>query len=45
MIDAWGKNGNKGMKGIADGDLRGVSRCNTSLKEKWIPKMLIREMC
>lgn len=25
VVDAWGKAGNKGLRGIADGDLRGVS--------------------
>ena len=27
MVDAWGKSGNKGSRGISDGDLRGVSCC------------------
>ena len=27
VVDAWGKGGNKGSKGVSDGDLRGVS-CN-----------------
>ena len=27
VVDAWGKGGNKGSRGISDGDLRGVSCC------------------
>ena len=27
IVDAWGKSGNKGLRGVSDGDLRGVSRC------------------
>lgn len=25
VVDAWGKGGNRGTRGLADGDLRGVS--------------------
>ena len=25
VVDAWGKGGNRGAKGMGDGDLRGVS--------------------
>lgn len=26
VVDAWGKDGNKGLRGVSDGDLRGVGR-------------------
>lgn len=32
VVDAWGKGGNKGSRGLSDGDLRGVSRYSFSIK-------------
>ena len=35
VIDAWGKSGNKGARGLSDGDLRGVSRQLVSSWREW----------
>ncbi len=55
VVDAWGKSGNRGSRGIADGDLRGVSYCPWPSRRDWGengsrgdirgPEMLICGVC
>lgn len=35
VVDVWGKAGNKGARGISDGDLRGVSCYPSPSQGKW----------
>lgn len=35
VVDAWGRGGNRGLRGVSDGDLRGVSCYPLSLLKEW----------